>query len=148
MPAPQASLSDIWKLKILADIRPGGNMERVTSTRTGIASYFKHDGTVGSAATGILRVEWLKDPVSGIYQPYYKLEAGATNSCLQSQALATAPWGSAAATVTNNATAAPDGTTTASYIVPSIANSLHYGNQAMTITANENLAWSGFVKSD
>src|SRR6266566_1069327 len=149
MPAPQASLSDIWKLKILADIRPGGNMERVTFTRTGVASYFKHDGTVGSAATGILRVEWLKDPVSGILQPYYKLEAGATNSCLQSQALATT-WTANLLTATNNSgsSTAPDGTSTATSLVPTaVSSNAHYVTQAITITSAENLAASLFIKA-
>ena len=65
MAAPQTALSDIYRVTKLVDIRPGGNMDRVTFSRTGSATYFKRDGTVGSAAGGTLRVEWLSDP--GVY---------------------------------------------------------------------------------
>lgn len=71
------------------------------------------------------------------------------NWFLASQALATnPPWAPTALVATNNAAAAPDGTSTATYLVPSVANSLHYVDQSLAITANENVAWSGFVKSD
>ncbi len=124
-------------------------MERVTFSRTGVASYFKHDLTVGSAATGILRTEWLKDPVSGILQPYLKLEAAATNSCLQSQALATAPWTTNLLTATNNAAVAPDGTTTASSLIPTaVSSAFHQVSQTITVTAGEYVAISGFFKAN
>lgn len=71
------------------------------------------------------------------------------NWFLQSQALGTnPPWTPTALVASNNAATAPDGTSTATYLVPSVANSLHYVDQSLAITAGENLGWSGFVKSD
>lgn len=124
-----------------------------TFARTGNGLYLANDVAAGglvvrTASGGNARIEQLIDPVTGVLQNYLKLEAASSNWCLQSQHFNTSPWALTACTATENAVVAPDGTTTASYLVPSVANSLHYDSQAITITANEFLAWSGFVKSD
>src|SRR5579859_5746697 len=103
---------------------------------------------VFTAGANQVRLEQLVDPVTGVLQSYLKLEAAATNSCLQSQALATGPWDATALTVTNNAATAPDGTTTATSLVPTAVNSTHYDGQAINITAGEYFAISVFFKAN
>lgn len=79
------------------------------------------------------------------------LERSGTNSCLQSQTLATAPWssvGSAGITVTNAAALAPDRTTTATSLVPAAASGTHALGQGITITATEFIAVQAFVKAN
>lgn len=63
------------------------------------------------------------------------VEPDRTNSCLQSQALATAPWTATMFTVTNNNSTAPDGTTTSTRIqnTAGMAGSVL---QSITLAAN------------
>jgi hypothetical protein len=118
-----------------------------TFSRTGTAWSIGRSGQMMQNAGGIARIEWLTDSVSGLLQPYLKLEAAATNTCLQSQALNTSPWALTLATATNNAAAAPDGTTTATAIFPTAVSSAgHFDNQTFTITAGEFLAGSCFLQ--
>jgi hypothetical protein len=56
------------------------------------------------------------------------------NVCLQSNALATAPWNAPLLTVTNNAALAPDGTMTAASLVPTAVNNVHNISQSNSIT--------------
>jgi len=102
---------------------------------------------VFTAGANQVRLEQLVDPVTGVLQSYLKLEAAATNSCLQSQALATT-WVPTTLTATNNAAAAPDGTTTATNLIPDTSStSGHRVNQSITVTANEFCAMSGFFQA-
>jgi hypothetical protein len=77
------------------------------------------------------------------------VEGSTSNWCLQSQTLATAPWSPSNITLTNNAATAPDGTTTATSLIPNTTAGVnHFESQAVTITANEFLAASIFVKAN
>src|SRR5690242_11636713 len=83
--------------------------------------------------------------------PLTPSNAATLNWLLQSQALATAPWTTnLIATITNNAATAPDGTTTATSVVPNTTSSnQHYVIQtAVPITAGENVAGSFFCKAN
>jgi hypothetical protein len=64
--------------------------------------------------------------------PYYGTSSvlAEQNLLLQSQALATTPWSTTLNTITNNSATAPDGTTTASFIVPNTSTSAHSFTQA------------------
>lgn len=77
-------------------------------------------------------------------------EASSRNELLQSQALATTPWFSSQQTAVNNASTAPDGTVTATSLIPNAGSrpTLNQYTQSgsITITANEQLAGSIFVK--
>ena len=127
-----------------------------TFTRTGNGLYLANDVAFGglkvlTASGGNLRLEQLVDPISLQLQNYLKLEPAGTNSCLQSQTLATSPWvsgGSAGATMTNNAGTAPDGTTTATSVIPTAVSGTHnVTQQSITITSNEFVAASIFLKA-
>lgn len=130
-----------------------------TFTRSGNGLYLANDVALGglkvlTAGAGLARVEQLIDPVSGILQNYLKLEAGTTNWCLRSQELATGnpagpPWSTNLLTATNNVSAAPDGTVTATGLVPTaVSSNQHYAAQAITCTASEFVAASGFYKAN
>jgi len=77
------------------------------------------------------------------------LELSRTNSCLQSEAIDNASWSKVGGppTVVADATAAPDGATTADRVVPAISSQNPDVEQAITITANEFVALSVFVKA-
>lgn len=65
------------------------------------------------------------------WQGYTQLLPSArTNLCLQSQTLDNASWGKARSTVTTNALAAPDGTTTAELLTEDTTAGVHYANSA------------------
>lgn len=65
------------------------------------------------------------------------IEDGRTNLLLQSQTLATAPWVPFQSSVTADATAAPDGTTTADKLVEDTTpTSTHFHQQIVTLTAS------------
>jgi len=113
------------------------------------AHYLGYDGLLHLAAAGIIRPHWIDTNGDGIPDTLsYLGESSCVNSLLQSQALATT-WSATADTPTNNTadTLAPDGTQTATKLVPTSANSLHYQSQAVTITANEFVAASIYVKA-
>lgn len=69
-----------------------------------------------------------------------------TNLALQSQTVATAPWGANNVTVANAATTAPDGTSTACNLTEDSTNNQHYANQLVTLTAGQFYTWSAWVK--
>jgi len=54
------------------------------------------------------------------------------NLFLQSQALATSPWSGGAITATNNSTTAPDGTSTATSLIPTATTAQHFIGQPIT----------------
>ena len=67
----------------------------------------------------------------------FLIEDARTNLLLQSQTLATAPWIPFQSSITANATAAPDGTTTADKLVEdTTAASTHFHQQIVTLTAS------------
>jgi len=123
-----------------------------TTTRAQTAYFINAAGALELAATNTLRDRhypfgWANGAPIGPRTTL--LEPTSTNSCLKSQALDHATWPrNLLTTVAADATAAPDGTTTADRIVPDATSStFHYILQALTITANENLAVSGFFKT-
>jgi len=61
---------------------------------------------------------------------------GTTNLILQSQTLDTSPWVSFQSSITANATAAPDGTTTADKLVEDTSTNTHTRAQTVTLTAS------------
>lgn len=141
---PTFDLGLAWR-GLWFELTPGSALEGLTVTRSTAAFQVSSAGTLVSVAANKLRDSHWIGGVRTIL-----LEPGATNSALQSQAWATSPWdstGGAGITATNNSTAAPDGTTTATKLVPVAANGTHNTKQAIAITANENVAVSGFFKA-
>lgn len=71
------------------------------------------------------------------------------NYLLQSQAMATSPWTNNLTTVTNNNSTAPDGTVTATALVPTASSSNDHNvkSGAITITSAENIAASIYLRA-
>jgi hypothetical protein len=127
----------------------GGELLQETFTGGAGRTMFSAQGTIIKANANIPRIEWLIDPVTGLLRKYLKLEPAATNYALQSQAWATG-WTTGDLTATNNAATAPDGTTTATGLVPDTTGGVnHYINDvSVTITAGEYVALSCFIKAN
>src|SRR5205809_293023 len=129
MPSGTASFSDLWKYKILTGIRPGGNMQRMTFTRADAATsatYAKYVGPIWTEAANILRVEWVDLDGDGVREtPGILLEGSRTNAFTKSQKFDDAVWTKFGATISADATTAPDGTLTADKIVESALNENH-----------------------
>jgi len=77
------------------------------------------------------------------------LNGTGTNLVLQSQTLATSPWSASNLTVTNNSSTAPDGTSTATLLVPTVTSATHLNTQtnATSVTANSIYTLSFYVKA-
>ena len=77
------------------------------------------------------------------------LNGTGTNLVLRSQALATSPWSASNLTVTNNSSTAPDGTSTATLLVPTVTNATHLNTQvsSTSVTANSIYTLSFYVKA-
>ena len=74
------------------------------------------------------------------------IEGAGTNLCLQSQTFDNASWSKVSASVTANAVAAPDGTTTADLLIAAAASSQHRLDQTTTIAAAAH-TFSVFLKA-
>lgn len=109
-------------LNFRAGAMPGG----LTFTRSSPAWAYNSSGVLTSFATDAPRLDC--DPVT--LQPKGLLiEEARTNLLLRSAEFDNASWTKAGATITANAGAAPDGTTTADKLVEDTANSTHFANQ-------------------
>jgi len=74
-------------------------------------------------------------------------EAVVTNHCLRSEELDNATWSKSQLTVSANATAAPDGATTADKLVEVATTNAHFMTQSITVTADEWIAASIYLKA-
>lgn len=131
-----------------ADISPYGL--NGTSTRSSTGSFIDSGGLSANALANVLRDRHYPSGFGpgGLILPRTSLvEGAATNSLLQSQALATT-WVSSALTAFNNNVAAPDGTVTATFLRPDTSSSTnHIISQSVAYTQNENVALSICVKA-
>lgn len=132
---------------ITIELRPGADLTTRPPgqfTRGTTARYHNISGKVATAAINVLRDRHYIGGVRTILA-----EEAPFNFILQSQTLATAPWANNNCTPANNASNAPDDTATATSIVP-VAGSRPtinpYCQQTLTITANEYLAASIYVR--
>lgn len=93
------------------------------STRSSSATYYDSTGTLLSAGSGVARTTY--NPSNLNAAPKLLLEPAATNLILYSEQFDNAVWTKNAATVTANATTAPDGTTTADKLAETAVNEQH-----------------------
>lgn len=110
-----------WRIPSM-DIPFSGTLDpRITFARNSTATYVNSAGLVVSVAVNVPRFDCTISSAAPLL-----IESQATNLCLQSNALGTAPWsaskGGAGGTcvVTNNYATAPDGTSTASRVQASL----------------------------
>jgi hypothetical protein len=103
---------------------------------------------LATAGTGVARDNHYVTP-NGTNVPIRTLllEPQRTNLVWPSEDFTGARWPATASSVTTNATAAPDGATTADKLVENNANATHFIQQTMTLTANTVYTISVFAKA-
>ena len=115
-----------------------------TVTRASTKNVLGSAGLYVSVANNVPAFEFNAD---GSYRGLL-VEPAATNICLQSQTFDNATWSKTRATVTSNATTAPDGTTTADKIVEDTSASTdHRITQSITTVLSLTYTYSVFVKA-
>jgi len=115
-------------------------------TRSSIGTYFDASGVMQSAAIDTARFDYIYDgsvwSLAGLL-----VEPQRTNISLNSQALnAGGGWNPARVTVTDDALAAPDGTTTAELVVPSADSGTHLIGRSSTQTVAQVWTLSEFLR--
>jgi hypothetical protein len=128
-----SALSQIGGVFDLRFAMPDGS----TYTRTGAAT--------GATAAGV--IQSFAADASQRTDRGLAIEPARTNLALRSQEMATSPWITLNATVTADAVAAPDGTTTADKIVETTANGAHGIYQTCATTAGQPYTQSCFAKA-
>ena len=107
---------------------------RITFTRASTATRVRQDGLVEVVASGSPRIDF--DPVTQVCKGLL-IEEQRTNLLTYSENFDNAAWAKNNATITANATTAPDGTLTADKMVQDTANTAHLVKQG-AITTNTN----------
>lgn len=118
----------------------------VSFSRASTATYFDSDRVLKTGAVNNARFD--HDPTTG--RPLgLLLEEARTNLFTYSQDLGDAAWNKGLLTATSNAAPAPDGTTTATRVVETAVNGVHYVDRYIG-SQNLNTVWtlSAFVKAD
>lgn len=129
-----ASLSDIWRSQILADIRPGGNLQRATFSRASAGTYVQHSGVGASATTNTLRVEWVDLDGDGFREtPGYLLEGARTQLVTDPENFGN--W-TVSGTVTRTGGQTDPFGGTAAYLLDSNGGSSDFIWQTVTFTGN------------
>lgn len=134
-------------------IRPSLNLDfansktidpRITFTRASSATYFDEKGVMRTAPAGVPRIDYA--PVTGECNGLL-IEEQRTNLLAYSEQFDNAAWPKSNATVTPNATVAPDGTPTADKLVENTATATHYAYQGITTPANTTYTFSIYAKA-
>jgi hypothetical protein len=99
----------------------------------------------------VVNHQWRTDRwqnASGLWEPYLLLEPQRTNDWLHSEDLSNAAWTKTGATVTTNATRAPDGKLTADKLAEDTSTGLHVAQQGLgTITDSTSQAVTFYAKA-
>lgn len=143
-----AAVQDLWE-RIGAvpsmDMLPDDMAYFFTTLRATTATYWGSDGLLKIAAANVPRLDY--DPATRQLRGLL-LESGETNLCLRSQEFDNAYYAKAGITVSANAAAAPDGTTTADKLVEDSSTGNHYFQSgSMTITSGHRVTESCFFQA-
>jgi len=112
---------------------------RITFTRASTGTYVGSDGLVKTATTNEARFD--HNPTTGESLGLL-VEEARTNLSLRSQELDNAAWTKTASSITANAIASPDETTTADKLVEDSSTSVHNIFEAASITYTNGIAYS------
>lgn len=116
---------------------------RITFTRSSTATYFDNNGILQTSLSGIPRFD--HNPITGESLGLL-IEEQRTNLLTYSEQFDNAAWIKSGATVSANATTAPDGTTTADNLVENTANAVHTVAIAPSISASTTHTCTAYVK--
>lgn len=116
---------------------------RITFTRASSGTFINSSGLVESASTNVAR--FTHDPVTlsslGLF-----VEESRTNLFLRSEEFSDAYWNKGNASVSANATTAPDGATTADKLVEDTATATHQLFRTVSVTSGQAYTFSLFIK--
>lgn len=116
--------------------------------RTSTATYYDSAGVIQTALTGVARSNAYFPDSNGVFRSAgLLLEAAGTNLLTYSQEFDNAAWAKSNASITANAIAAPDGTTTADKLYEDSTNNPHYINSSYTFANGTQYTYSVFVKA-
>jgi hypothetical protein len=117
------------------------------TSRASTATYYDASGVIQTAGSNVARSAAFFPDSNGVMRSAgLLLEAAGTNLVTYSEQLDNAAWRKTASTITANAAAAPDGTTTADLLYPSSTGTLRYMDANVTISSSITTI-SFFVKS-
>ena len=116
----------------------------VTFTRASTGTYFNSAGTLTTAAINEARFDF--NP-STLAAQGLLIEESRTNLLLRSAEFDNASWVKTNSSVTANATAAPDGTTSGDKLLDNTTNGQHWLRQDTTVVANTTHTVSLFIKA-
>jgi hypothetical protein len=117
----------------------------ITFTRASSATYVGSDGLIKTAAVNEPRFD--HDPVTGESLGLLKEEAS-TNLLTYSEEFDQSAWQKSNTTVTSNAIAAPDGTTTADLVLDNTVNASHsIGDDSPTLSSGIDYTFSVYAKA-
>jgi hypothetical protein len=118
------------------------------TSRASTATYYDSAGVLQTAAIDVPRTAAYL-PINGTFVSAGSLlaEAAATNLALRSQEFDNVSWTLNGGTVTADAIAAPDGTTTADKLTPSAASEFHRLYQSVTLAATTTYSVSVYAKA-
>jgi len=117
----------------------------ITFTRASSGTYVDGAGIIQSATTNTPRFD--HDPVTGESLGLLKEEAS-TNLLTYSEEFDQSAWQKSNATVTSNAIAAPDGTTTADLVLDNTVNTSHsIGHDSPTLSSGIDYTFSVYAKA-
>jgi len=107
------------------------------TARASTATYIDSNGVLQTVASGVARSAAYDYDSDGVLRPIgLLLEGAATNLLLYSEQLDNAVWVKSAASITANAVAGPDGTTTADKLVEDSSTAVHLVRQTVTASAS------------
>lgn len=113
----------------------------LTLTRASTGTYVDSGGVLQSAGVDVVRVDHSANGGALLVEP------AATNAWTYSEEIGNAVWTKNRTTVTVNAGAAPDGTTTADKLVEDLTTGSHYLRRARTFANGTPAQFSFFVKA-
>jgi hypothetical protein len=136
---------DRYKSGVLYSQLPENGAVDFDVTRATPAFRTNASGILDSTASGVPRLDY---PAAGGC-PALLVEPAATNLALRSEEFNDAYWVKTETTVTANASTAPDGTTTADKLIPSVVNAAHFiAAGTISFTSGTTYTWSVFAKKD
>jgi hypothetical protein len=118
---------------------------RVTFTRSTTATFTGSNGLIQSAAINAPRFTY--DPTT-LESLGLLIEEQRTNLVTYSEQFDNAAWTKSNATITANATTAPDGALTGDTLVENTATSTHQISQSISFTSGTSYSYTVFAKSD
>ena len=118
---------------------------RITFTRATTATFTGSNGLIQTAAINAPRFDYSPTTLAPLG---LLIEEQRTNLVTYSEQFDNAAWVKTRATVTANATVAPDGTTTAEKLIATVDNNTHFINQVNSYTSGLTYIFSTFAKKD